>query len=57
MLLARTLGTLSFGTRVEQLGDGLAASLSEHKSPDAGRKQIMARMGFPEVPARSAGRA
>lgn len=58
-MLVRMLGTLSlsFGTRAEWLGDGLAASLSEQRSPDAGRKQIVARVGFPEVPARSAGRA
>lgn len=30
-------------------------SLSELRGPDAGRKQIVARMGFPEVPARSGG--
>lgn len=30
-------------------------SLSEQRGPDAGRKQIVARMGFPEVPARSGG--
>ena len=56
-LLTRTLGTLSlsFGLRVERLGDGLASSLSEQRGPDAGRKQIVARMGFPEVPARSGG--
>lgn len=54
-MLARTLKTLilSFGTKVEWLGDGLAASLSEQRDPDAGRKQIVNRMGFPEVPARS----
>lgn len=57
-LLARTLGTLilSFGTKVEWLEDGLAASLLEQRGPDAGRKQIVDRMGFPEVPARSVGR-
>lgn len=44
---------MSFGTKVEWLGDGLAASLSEQRGPDAGRKQIVDRMGFPEMPARS----
>lgn len=30
-------------------------SLSEQRGPDAVRKQIVARIGFPEVPARSGG--
>lgn len=54
-LLGRILGTrcLSFGPRVAWLGEELVASLSEQRGLDAGKKQIVARMGFLEVPLRA----
>lgn len=55
LVAGQTLGTqcLSFGPRVAQLGEELGASLSEKRGLDPGKKQIVARMGFLEVPLRA----